>query len=277
MAAPVDLLNAALTLVFDLLCLPFRALPPSGALTVLSCASGVLLVWLFGRLSDQKRIREVRERIRGNLIGVRLFRRDVPAVLRLQGRILGDTLRLLRVAAVPMLILAAPVVLIAAQLHLRFAVRPIRPGAAAVVTATVRHASALDRPISLAAPAGVVVETPPVRVRALREIAWRVRVDRPGRHVLRVQVGGEAIAKTLVAGAGWGVVSQRRTGQGALAALFHPGEPSIPVVHGIEAVEIAYPPLDLRLLGLQVDWLVGFLVLSMACGFTCKGLLGVEI
>lgn len=277
MAALVDLLNAALTAVFDLLCLPFRALPPSGALAILSCASGVLLVWIFGRLSDQERIREVRERIRGNLIGVRLFRRDVPVVLRLQGRILGDTLRLLRAAAVPMLILAAPVVLIAAQLHLRFAVRPIRPGAAAVVTATVRHASALDRPISLAAPAGVVVETPPVRVRALREIAWRVRVDRPGRHVLRVQVGGEEIAKTLVGGTSWEAVPQRRTGRGALAALFLPGDPPIPAGRDVEAVEIAYPPLDLRLLGLQVDWLVGFLGLSMACGLACKGLLGVEI
>ena len=277
MAALVDVLNAALTAVFELLCLPFRALPPSGALAILSCASGVLFVWLFGRLSDQERIREVRERIRGNLIGVRLFRRDVPVVLRLQWLIVGDTLRFLRLAAVPMLILAAPVVLIAAQLHLRFAVRPIRPGDAAVVTATVRHASALDRPISLAAPAGVAVETPPVKIRATRQIAWRVRVDRPGRHVLGVQVGGETIAKTLVGGTRWEAVPQRRTGQGALAALFSPGEPQIPDGRNVEVVEVAYPRLDLRLLGVQVDWLVGFLVLSMACGFACKGLLGVEI
>ncbi len=281
MVALVDLGNAALTAVFDLLCLPFGSLPPMAALAAISGGSGVLLVWLFGWFSDQDRIREVRDRIRGNLIGVRLFRRDVAVVLGLQGRILGDTLRYLRLAAVPMLILAAPVLLIAAQLHLRFAVRPIEPGAAAVVTATVRDASALelelDRPIALAAAAGVTVETPPVKIRATREIAWRVRVHRAGRHLLRVQVGDETVDKTLVGGGGWGAVAQRRTGRGALDTLLYPGEPPIPRGHGIEAVEVSYAPLDLRLLGLEVDWLVGFLLLSMACGFACKGLLGVEI
>ena len=277
MAALVDPGNRALTAVFDVFCLPFRGLPPLVALAAVSCASGIFLVWLFGRLSDQDRIREVRDRIRGNLIGVRLFRRDVAVVMRLQGRILRDTLRFLRLAVVPMLILAAPVVPVAAQLHLRFAVRPIEPGAAAVVTATVRDPTALDRPIALVSSEGVTVETLPVRIRESREIAWRVRVGEPGSHVLRVQVGDETIAKTLVGGAGWGAVPQRRTGEGALATLFHPGEAPIPADHAVETVEVAYPPLDLRLLGLEVDWLVGFLVLSMASALACRGPLGVEI
>lgn len=277
MAALVDWGNRALTAGFDVFCLPFRGLSPIGALAAISCAFGVFLVWLFGRLSDQDRIREVRDRIRGNLIGVRLFRRDVAVVLRLQGRILRDTLRFLRLAAVPMLILAAPSVLVAAQLHLRFAVRPIEPGATAVVTATVREPAALDRPIALVAAEGVTVETPPVRIRATREVAWRVRVERAGRHALRVHVGAETIEKALVSGTDWGPVPQTRTGQGPLAALFHPGEPPIPVDHAIEMVEVACTPLDLRLLGLQVDWLVAFLVLSMTTGLACKRLLGVEI
>ena len=277
MAAPIDLGNRALTAVFDVFCLPFRGLPPLVALAAISCASGVFLVWLFGRLSDQDRIREVRDRIRGNLIGVRLFRRDVAVMLRLQGQILRDTLRFLRLAAVPALILAALVVPVAAQLHLRFAVRPIEPGNTAVVIATVREPAALDRPIALVAPAGVTVETPPVRIRATREIAWRVRVERAGRHVLQVRVAGETVGKTLVGGPGWGAVPQRRTGHGQLSTLLFPGEPSIPHDQGVEAVEVAYPPLDMQLLGLRVNWLVGFLVSSMVCGLASRGLLGVEI
>ncbi len=277
MVGLVDLVNGALTVVFDVLCLPFRGLPPLVALATLSCASGVFLVWLFGRLSDQDRIREVRDRIRGNLIGVRLFRRDVAVVLRLQGRILRDTLRFLRLAAVPMLILAGPVVPVATQFHLRFAVRPIEPGGTAVVTATVREPAVLERGIALEASEGVAVETPPVRIRATREVAWRVRVERAGHHLLQVQVDEETVRKTLVGGTGWGAVPQRRTGQGELATLLYPGEPPIREDYGVEAVEVAYPPLDMRLLGVRVDWLVGFLVLSMACGLACKGLLGVEI
>lgn len=277
MAALVNLLHAALTPLFDLVCRPFLALPPIWALAVISCCSGVLLVWLFGRTSDQERIHEVRDRIRGNLLGVRLFQRDITVVLRLQRRIFGDTFRFLRLAVVPMLIMLAPVVLIMTQLNLRFAVRSIAPGESAVVTAAVRDPAAFDGTIALEPPDGVTVETPPVRIHAAREIAWRVRVERAGAHTLRVRVGDDTVDKTIAGGAGWGPVAQRRTGRGVLDLLLYPGEPPIPAGHPVEAVEIAYPPLEIDALGLRVDWLIGFLVLSMAFGFACKGLLGVEI
>ena len=277
MATLVNLIHSALTPIFDVVCRPFLALPPIWALAVISCVSGVLLVWVFGRTSDQARIHEVRDRIRGNLLGVRLFQRDITVVLRLQRRIFADTFRFLRLAVVPMLIVLAPVLLIMTQLNLRFAAAPIEPGGSAVVTAFVRDATALDRPIFLDAPDGVTVETPPVRIRAAREIAWRIRVDRPGVHTLRVRVGDETIEKQIAGGAGWGPVPQRRTGRGALDTLLYPGEPPIPSGHGVEAVEVRYPPLEIAAAGMQVDWLVGFLVLSMAFGFASKGLLGVEI
>ncbi len=273
----VDRGNAGLTALFDLLCLPLSALPPIGALAVLSCGDGVGFVWLFGLLSDQERIRAVRDRIRGNLLGVRLFRRDPGVVLRLQGRILGDTWRFLRLAAVPMLVLAAPLALVMAQLHLRFAARALAPGEAAVVTAVVRDASLLEGPLKLATPPGVTVETPPVRVRAAREVSWRVRLERPGHHRLRVQVGNRMVVKTLVGGAGWGSVPQRRTGEGLLRALLAPGEPTIPRGSGIESVEVAHPRLDLRLFGVALDWWIAFLGLSMAAGLVSRGVLGVEI
>ena len=277
MAALVNLIHSALTPIFDAVCWPFLALPPIWALAVISCASGVLLVWVFGRSSDQARIHEIRERIRGNLLGVRLFQRDITVVLRLQRRIFADTFRFLRLAVVPMLIVAAPVLLIMTQLNLRFAVGPVEPGESALVTAIVRDPTAFDHPVALEAPDGVTVETPPVRIRATREVAWRVRMDRPGAHTLRVRVGDETVDKQIVGGAGWGPVPQRRTGRGALDTLLYPGEPPIPSGHGVEAVEIAYPPLEIPALGVRVDWLVGFLVLSMGFGFASKGLLGVEI
>ena len=273
----VNLIHLALTPLFDVICWPLRTLAPVWALALISCGSGVLLVWLFGRISDQQRIREVRDRIRGNLLGVRLFRRDVGVVLRLQLRIFADTFRFLRLAAVPMLIMLLPVILIMTQLNLRFAVRPVEAGHSVVVTAVVRESAFLERPLALEVSEGVVVETPPVKVRDTREIAWRVRVATPGVHSLRVQVGGETLVKQIVGGPGWGAVPQRRAGRGLLDALLYPGEPPVPAGHAIEAVEVGYRPLDLSLAGMRIDWLVAFLLLSMACGFACRRLLRVEI
>ena len=56
----VNAINVVLTPVFDVICWPFRTLAPMWALTAISLASGVLLVWLFGKTSDQTRIRAIR-------------------------------------------------------------------------------------------------------------------------------------------------------------------------------------------------------------------------
>ena len=273
----VNAINVVLTPVFDVICWPFRTLAPMWALTAISLASGVLLVWLFGKTSDQTRIRAIRDRIRGNLIGVRLFQHDIGVVLSLQGRIFGDTFRFMGLALIPMLIMMVPVVMIMTQLNMRFAVRPLDVGETILVKALVRDAAALDREVALDVPDGVTVETPPVRIRSTREIVWRLRVDRPGDHALVVHVGDETLEKRLVGGTWWGPVVQRRTGRGMVDTLLYPGEPPIAAGHPIEAVEIIYPPLELRLLGIGVDWLVAFLVLSMVFGFAFKGVLGVEV
>ena len=273
----INLINVVLTPVFDLICWPFRALAPMWALATISLASGILLVWLFGKTSDQDRIREIRDRIRGNLIGVRLFQHDISVVLSLQGRIFGDTFRFMGLALVPMLIMIVPVTLIMTQLNLRFAVRPLEAGEPVLVTVLVRDAAAHDQPIALEVPDGVTVETPPVQIRSTREITWRLRVDRPGDHALVVRVGNETLEKRLAGGTRWGPVAQLRTGRGMVDTLLYPGEPPIAADHGIEAVEIAYPPLDLRLLSIEVDWLIAFLALSMVVGFAFKGVLGVEV
>ena len=277
MVAVVNLINVVLTSVFDVICWPFRSLAPTWALAAVSLASGIVLVWLFGQTSDQDRIQMIRDRIRGNLIGVRIFQHDIGVVLNLQGRIVRDTFRFMWLAVVPILIMVVPVVLIMTQLHLRFAVRPLQAGEPVLVTALVRDTAALDCLIALDVPDGVTVETPPVRIRSTREIVWRLRMDRPGDHALVVRVGDEAVEKRLVGGTGWGPVVQRRTGRGTLDTLLYPGEPPIAAGRIIEVVEIAYPPLDLRLLGFRVDWLVAFLVLSMMSGFAFKGVLGVEV
>ena len=265
-----------LTPIFDVICWPFRALAPIWALAVISFASGIFLVWLFGKTSDQDRIREVRDRIRGNLIGVRLFQHDIGVVLSQQGKIFGDTFRFMGLALVPLLIMLVPVLLIMTQLQLRFDVRPLEVGEPVLVKALVREASTLDRPVALEVPDGVTVETPPVKIRSTREIVWRLRVDRPGDHVLVVRVGDEALEKRIVAGRGWGPVPYLRSGH-ALDTLLYPGEPPIAPDHPVEAVEVAYPPQDLRLLGVGVNWFMGFLILSMAFGFAFKGVLGVEV
>ena len=75
----MGLFNKLLTLLFGLLFRPFQSFDPIWALIFISLVAGVLMLWLFGKVSNQETIRAVRDRIRGNLLGVRLFGDD-PAL-----------------------------------------------------------------------------------------------------------------------------------------------------------------------------------------------------
>lgn len=277
MVTIVDLINRLLTTLFDLVCWPFLAFAPIWAMTIISLVSGVIMVWIFGKVSDQTTIKNIRETIRGNLIAVRLFQSDIGVMLRLQRRIFGDTFRYMRYALVPMFVLIVPVVLIMTQLNLRFAARPLEPGEPALVKAYVRDGAVLDDEVSLEVGDGIVVETEGVRIPSTQEVIWRVRANALGSHRIVVRVGGETLDTRIIAGDGWGAVPQRRTGRGMLDTMLYPGEPPIPEAHAVEAVEIGYPPLELGVFGLRVDWLVAFFVLSMGFGFAFKDALGVEV
>ena len=277
MVMMVDIVNRLLTPVIDLVCWPLRTLTPIWAITAISLVSGVGMVWIFGKLSDQTTIKKLRERIRGNLIGVRLFQSDIAIVLRLQRRIFGDTFSYMRHAMWPMVVLLLPVVLIMTQLNLRFSARPLDPGEPALVKVYFHDVTALDENVRLEVGDGLTLETRGVRIPSTREIAWRVRAESNGEHLIVVRVGGQTLETRLIAGGPWRAIPQRRTGRGMLDTLLYPGEPPIPSNHLVEAVQIVYPALDIKTFGWSINWLVAFFVLSIAFGFAFKNVLGVEV
>jgi len=273
----VKAFNAALTGFFDVLVWPFKTLAPLWPIVFISLIAGIVMLWIFGKVSNQDAIKRIRDLIRGNLIGVRLFQDDIGVLMRLQGTILIDTLRYMKHSLVPMLVMLIPVLLIMIQLNLRFAVRPLAPGETAVLKVQVRDASALSQGIALDVPQGITLETPPVRIPSEREAAWRIRADQAGRHAMKVRVGDEVVEKDLVVGGGWASVSPLRTGNGIVDNLLYPGEAPLASASPIESITLNYPGLDVTVFGFDVHWLVLFFVLSIVFGFAFKGVLGVEI
>lgn len=277
MTTIVHYLNAALTGLFDLVFYPFRWLQPFWGLAFISLVTGVLMLWIFGKLSDQDTIHTVRDRIRGNLLGVRIFGDDIGLLFKLQGRVMKDTGLYLRYAFAPMLVMLVPVLLILTQMNLRFAARPFEPGESATVKVALADGAAVGRDVVLEVPPGVVVETPGVPAEELGEVVWRVRAESPGRHELTVKAGASAVRKEFVVGERWGPVSTLRTGRGVFEEILYPGEAPIAASEAVRAVEVDYPPLDIRAFGFGVDWMIFFFVASIVFGFLFKKPLGIEI
>jgi hypothetical protein len=279
MTSVVSVLNSVLTFLFGLFYGALRWLGPFWSLVGLSCLGGILLVWIFGKVSNQDAIRRTRNRLSAELIALRLFKDDLRVFFRVQAQVLVWTLKYLRHSLVPMLILMVPAVLILIQLNLHYALRPLAVGEAGLVKVKLRDPAALTRgaEFTLQAPANLKVETAGVQIAELKEISWRVRGDLPGRFDLVVNDGKTSVTKKVAVGGPMEGVSSLRTGADWLTSLLYPGESPIPKTSAIESIEILYPELDISFLGWRMSWLIVFLVVSLVFGYAFKGVLGVQI
>jgi hypothetical protein len=279
MTSFISLFNAACTFLFGLVYSAVKWLGPFWSLVVLSLLGGVFMVWLFGKVSNQAKIKSTRSRMSAELIGLRLFKDDLRTFFRIQFDIFLWTLRYFKYSLIPMAIIMVPVITILTQLNLHYAVRPLDVGERTLVKVKLSDPGVLQQnpAITLNAGDGLVVETKAVRVLETGEVAWRVRGATPGKHDLVIGVGDEKVSKELAVGGRREGVSALRTGEGWLTNYLYPGEAPIPAESAVKSIEVVYPALEISIFGWGLNWLILFFVLSMVFGFALKGRLGVAI
>ena len=279
MTSAVSVLNTILTFLFGLIYWPVKWLGPFWSMVAISWLGGILMVWIFGKVSNQDAIQRTRDRLSAELIGLRLFKDDLRVFFGIQGQVLIWTLKYLRHSLVPMLILMVPTMMLLIQLNLHYGARPLRVGEQTLVKVKLRDPAVLGRGtvISLQAPENLKIETEGVRVEKMKEVCWRVRGVSPGRFDLTVSDGKLSVTKNMFVGGRLEGVCSMRTGKHWLTSLLYPGEAPIPSHSAIESIEIRYPELDISILGKRINWLIIFLVLSLVFGYAFKGVLGVKI
>jgi hypothetical protein len=271
--------NSALNLVFDILLLEFLGLPPFWEVAVISVLFGLGALYVFKKISNQKGIRAAKDKVVAYLLQVILFKDEPRVVLRAQGRILRYNLAYVGHNLVPMLVLVVPFVVVATNLEPRYHFSPAKVGQSIRLTLELRdRVDVGDVEVGLEVPEGVTVETPPVRTPELRTIDWRLRPERNGIYELRIRVGEDVQAKRLVVGEPVKMLAPKREGTNAFYVFTNPGEPPLPRSSPIRRIEIPYEMNGtIPVLGIDMWWVVVFLLVSVGFGFAIKGALGVEI
>jgi uncharacterized membrane protein (DUF106 family) len=251
----------------------FRYRDPILSLAPLSFLLGIAMLWVFGRVSNQARIQEVKRKARAHMYELRLFADEPSLIWQAQKQLLAANFRLLGLTLRAALVLAVPTILLLLHLEPFYGKSPLPIGSTALVTMQMK--GPLDpgvRP-ALEAPPGVAVETPAVLVMAENQLVWRVRGLAEGSGALRVRLPGGALEKRIEVGRGPRYVSARR--ESTLAgALWHPGEPRLSGDQ-VAWIELAYPAANVSWLGMELHWLVWFLVFSMIAALLFKSRLGV--
>jgi hypothetical protein len=276
LARVVVWLNAAANALGRSVLAPVAVLPWWLSATLISAATGVLLLVLFKYTSHQRAIKRVRADINAQLLALKLFKESAPVALRAQGRILLGAAKLLALAVVPMLAMVVPVLLLLAQLALWYEARPLRDGEDAVVTMKLNGGAEAPWPdVRLEPSDALEVTVGPVRVHSRREICWDVKALSSGYHRLVFLVDGRRIDKELAVGDGSMRVSTERPGWSWSDALLNPSEEPFGPDSPVRSVEIDYPPAW-KVYGVSV-WLPYWFVVSLVAGLCFRRLLNVNI
>jgi len=272
-------INSILNKFFDLLFLPFRHLDAWFGMVFISFLTGLLMLFIFRLTSNQAGIKNVKDKIKAHLLELRLFKDNLNISLKAQGRILRYNLRYIGYSFKPMLVMIIPLILILVQLNVWFGYEPLRPGESAILKVKLEeNAKPTELAEAVEAPAGLVVETPALRIEEQKEIDWRIRAASKGVHEISLRIGGQSLTKSIAVGLGpLDRISPVKVKRGFVEEVLNPGEKPLPSSGLIKSIEVSYPPKRMNLFGLRLHWLIVYFALSIIIGFALKRPFRVEI
>lgn len=273
-------LNAAAVAAADATLAPAVGVAPLTTLLLVSAATGVVMLWVVGRTSNQAGMAAEKRAIQAGLFEMRLFNDSLRAVLRALGRVLGHNARYLGYTLVPLAWMALPLLLLVAQLQALYGYAGLTEGEPAVLTMRLRDVARVPASgeVALEAPDGLRVDTPAVVLAGAGEVAWRLTPTAVGEHLLSVRIGSRTLTKTVrVGGAEAARRSPRRVGGNLLDQALYPSEPPLPSEASVAELRLAYPDATVPVGGLALHWLVVFIVVSMVTAFALAGRLGIVL
>lgn len=265
--------------IFDVLFFPFRTLSPWGGMIFVSLLTGLFMLLIFRIASNQKGIKNVKNKIKAHLLELRLYKDSLSLSFKSQANILRYNLKYISYSARPMLIMIVPLILIIVHLNLWFGYQSLSLGEKTLLKVKMKEGTnPLDLDLSIETSPGLKVETPPLRIEEEGEINWRLRAEKKGVHEFMLIFNDQKIHKKIsVAQSPLSKISATRVRKNFLAQVLHPGEAPLPSDTPLKSVEIAYPSKSMNLFGWHIHWIIVYFILSIIFGFALKGILKVEI
>lgn len=274
----MQFVNSIITPIFDLLLRPLSGVSPVWGLLIVSAVVGIIMVLIFKYTSNQDGIKGAKDKMGAYLMEIRLFKDDMRLMFAAQGRILRTNLTYMRYAVTPMLFMIVPVVLIIAQLAVRYADRPLRPGESALVKLKLAEFSFDETtPISVDSGDGLRLETPILRIPSKGEIDFRIGALKDGDHELAIHIGDETLTHPVLVSDKVCRVYASRSKPDFWNMLLYPGQLPIPQESAVEEISVKLPPQTVSLFGWNINWLVLFFIASLISGYSLKGVFGVEV
>ena len=231
------------------------------SLTAIGIAYGLAALWVFARLSDQKRIEIAKRKVRAQLYAFRLFVDEPALIFRAQKQLLVWNGRYLALVLFPAIIIGIPTFVLLMQVDAVYGRRALAAGESTIVTAHFDSATDLRLISPVLEGRGVEVETPPVRVASEHQISWRVRAASAASGSLLLRLPTTTAGKTVQVGPGLRYLSVRRVAS-VVEWLRYPAEARLPA-GDVQWIEVYYPDAKIYIFGIGMYWLLWFSIVCL--------------
>lgn len=245
-------------------------------LLLLSIVTGLVMIVLFGYLSDQKAVRVAKDQLRAQLLAVRLFQDQPQVVVRAYGRILTGTGRYLRVSFKPLAVIILPMIALLIYCDRYLGSLPFQTNQPILLKARLDKPEILDN-ISLRLPAGLAESAPAVHIADAGEVDWRLVASAEGNYEVNVLAEGQELGKQVVVSNNLTHLSECRLRDHFWQRLLNCAEPALPANSPVGLLAVNYPARDIDLGPWATNWLVVFFIVSLAAALLFKFILGIEI
>ena len=281
----MSFINGILTGLLDALLYPLRELHPLVGLTLMSMLTSAVVLLAYKYASNQPAVARTKQKIHAHLFEIRLFADDPRTILYAQLGILRHSIAYLKLSLLPMAWLAAPLLLLTAQMQSYYGYRAPQPGQTFFVQAQITEAAASvlsgRRPSAdlQSNDPGLQVQTPAVWIPTERRLAWRIALRSPGDYRLSLSYEGATLAKSFDARSDIVSRSPHRPGSKLLDQLLNPTEPPLPSDSPVQSIDVQLQDAQLRIpiLGWSWHWTTAFLVLTLVFVLVLRRSFGVQI
>ena len=234
--------------VFDIILYPFRTLHPLWGQMWISALTGLLMILIFKKTSNQQAISQLRRKMGSRALGMLLYLESPLTVLKLAFGLITDNFIYLWHLLRPMLVIAVPFILVAAQLDARYGFKP--PSSPRPATVTIRWDDSLPGEIDEPTVGSVV--SPVVTIADSLEKSFSFTGENGVFAMENLRIG--------TSGGAGSVVIRGAEKPGLIQALLRPWNASAP--EGIHSVSSFLQPADYGVLGGRWSWFGVFLVFS---------------
>ena len=252
--------NHAATAIFNALLMPFEAIGPMTALILVSGIFGVIALIVFKQISWQDGIRGTKDKIKGNMIAIRLYQDDLGIVGKSVGKVFLRNFQYLGLNFGPILPLFIPFTLVAAQFVVRYAFDPIevtqleeeelaglQSGKGTMIEVQMKKGSEGDAmKLTLQYPEGIRAVSPLVRNAHLGVAFQEVVATESVNGEIDILVDGRSVGtKRIVAGDERTRLMQPERVSSFWLSWLWPAEDTFAGDNPIESIQFEYPERDI--------------------------------